>query len=126
MSLTELRIDKWLWAVRFYKTRALAMKACQTGRIKIDDRIAKPSSAIRPSQMVEIRQPDITRKVNVKELTAKRVGPKLVDEYVEDLTPLSEYERQKQYWQRSPARRERGSGRPTKKDRRETDRFFGI
>lgn len=121
-----MRLDKWLWATRIFKTRALAVEACQRERVTIDDRTAKPASSVRPGQVIEVRLPDTTRTVRVTNLTDKRIGAKLVDDYLEDLTPVSEYERQKEFWRSAPARRERGSGRPTKKDRRETDRFFGL
>lgn len=125
MSRTEVRIDKWLWATRFFKTRGLAVQACQGDRVKIDDRSAKPASTVSPGRIIEVRLPGITRTVRVTDVTDKRVGPRLVEAYLEDLTPSSEYERQKEFRRSSPARRERGSGRPTKKERRETDRFFG-
>ncbi len=126
MSLVESRIDKWLWAARFFKTRALAVEACKADHIKIDERCAKPASLVRPHQIVEVRLPDITRTVRVKELPGKRIGAKLLADHLDDLTPLSEYERQKEFRRSAPAKRERGSGRPTKKERRETDRFFGV
>lgn len=126
MAEAQLRIDRWLYATRIFKTRPLATKACQAGRVSIDNRSAKPSSMVRPDQIIEIRLPDMTRTVRVKDLTDKRVGPKLVSDFLEELTPQSEHDRRREYWQRSPAKRDPGSGRPTKKERRETDRFFGI
>ena len=124
MSETEVRIDKWLWATRVFKTRSQATRACLGGHVKVDDRNVKPSRPVHPGDVVRIASADITRTVRVKELIENRVGPKLVEDYLEDLTPLDEYARQKAFRSGSPAQRERGAGRPTKKDRRETDRFF--
>ncbi|SRR5690606_14447503 len=122
----ELRIDKWLWAVRLFKTRSLAMQACQGGRVKVDGRNVKPAASVRPGNVVEVSHPGFTKTVRVKDLTDRRVGAKLVEVFLEDLTPDEEYQRQCEFQSRSPALRARGTGRPTKKDRRETDRFFGL
>lgn len=126
MGADEVRIDKWLWAVRLFKTRTQAARACSGGHVKIDDRSVKPSRTVQGGEAVQIALPDITRTVRVNAVTEKRVGPKRVEDYLEDLTPESEYERRKAYWESSPAVRARGRGRPTKKDRRETERFFGL
>lgn len=126
MTDDGLRIDKWLWATRVFKTRPLATQACQRERIKINERNVKPSRLIRPGDVIEIRRPDILKTIRVKAVVAKRISPKQVVDYIEDLTPPAEYERQKEFLKTSTARRERGSGRPTKKERRDTDRFFEI
>lgn len=126
MSVDGVRIDKWLWATRLFKTRPKGAEACHAERIKIGGRSVKPSRAVHPGEIIEIRQPGILKTVRVKELIHKRIGPKEVEQYLEDLTPASEYQRQKEFREQSLAQRERGSGRPTKKDRRETDRFFGL
>lgn len=125
MTDPGVRIDKWLWATRLFKTRPLAAEACQGDHVKIDGRNVKPARIVRPGDVIRIRRPDIVRTVAVKRIVGKRIPAKEVEQYVEDLTPPAEYERQKHYWRDTPAKRARGSGRPTKKERRETDRFFG-
>lgn len=126
MDQGEVRIDKWLWATRVFKTRTQAREACMGGHVKVDEKKVKPSRSLRAGEVVRIQLPDITRTVRVKDVTENRVGAKLVENYQEDLTPLTEYDRRKEFWRGSPAQRARGSGRPTKKERRETDRFFGL
>ncbi len=126
MSGRAVRVDKWLWATRIFKTRPQAAEACRAEHVKIDGQNAKPARPVRPGDVILVRRPDLVKTVRVKDLAEKRVGAKLVDDYLEDLTPPAEYERQRKYWESNPAQRERGSGRPTKKERRETDRFFGI
>lgn len=121
----EVRIDKWLWAVRLFKTRSLATQACIGDHVKIDGAPVKPARTAHQGEVVEVRLRDVTRTVRIRDVTDKRVGPKRVEEFLEDLTPPEEYERQKEYWKSSPAQRLRGAGRPTKKDRREIGRFFG-
>jgi len=120
-----IRLDKWLWAMRFYKTRSLAAQACDAGRIQVQAQSGKPARLVHVGEVVEVALRDIIRTVRIKALTPNRVGPKLVPDFLEDLTPESEYQRQKEYWESSPAQRLRGAGRPSKKDRREISRFFG-
>jgi ribosome-associated heat shock protein Hsp15 len=125
MSEGEVRIDKWLWATRVFKTRPEAAQACQGDRVQIGEINVKPGRLVRPGEVIVVRRPDLLRTLQVKAIVAKRVGPKKVGDFLEDLTPPAEYERQKEFHRASPARRERGSGRPTKKERRDTDQFFG-
>lgn len=119
-----VRIDKWLWATRLFKTRKLATEGCASDHVKIEGANVKPSRKVQLEEVVTIRQRDITRSVRVKAFVEKRVGAKLVGDYLEDMTPESEYERQKEFWRNAPAQRTRGTGRPTKKDRREMEAFF--
>ncbi|MDX1950755.1 MAG: RNA-binding S4 domain-containing protein [Verrucomicrobiota bacterium] len=112
----EPRIDKFLWAVRIYKTRSLASDACRKGQILLGKVPAKPSRIIKLDDLIEVHLPDLVRTIRVIQLLEKRVGPKLVDQYIQDLTPAEEYlkalEAKRQ--QRTPA----AAQRPSKKDRR--------
>lgn len=121
--MEETRLDKYLWAVRFYKTRRLAVEACQGNRVKVNDAPAKPSRNVRPGDVLEIRLPEIVRTVRILALTERRIGPKLVADHLEDLTPESEYKRREERKFNQEGLRPRGLGRPTKKERREIERF---
>ena len=119
-----VRIDKFLWAVRLYKTRALATEACRGGHIAVNGQAVKPAREIRPGDVITAQQGILTRTVKVKEPIERRVGPKIVDQYIEDQTPAAEYLKVLQQKQAPVAKREKGAGRPTKKDRREMERFL--
>jgi ribosome-associated heat shock protein Hsp15 len=121
--LEEIRIDKWLWAVRLYKTRSIATEACKTGRIKIDGIAVKPSRNIRKGTIIEVFQPPMQKKIEVKELLKNRVGAKLVENYMIDHTPEEEYEKLQMIKEMKTEWRNRGTGRPTKKERRDIDRL---
>jgi len=121
----QVRIDKWLWAVRVFKTRSLATEACKKGRVTIAGQSAKPSRVLKPGEVVEVRKNPVTYSYKVKQLIQKRVGAKLVPEYMEDITPASELEILEMQKNMSWFERERGTGRPTKKDRRDIDRLKG-
>jgi ribosome-associated heat shock protein Hsp15 len=116
-----MRIDKWLWCVRIFKTRTDATESCKAGLIKIDGRRLKPSSEVQPGDELEVTKEGFHRKFKVLNLLEKRVGAKLVPDYLEELTTPEEIEKQKA---QQDIFRERGSGRPTKKDRRELDKYF--
>ena len=123
MSATP-RIDKYLWAVRLFKTRSQATQACRAGKVKVDDQAVKPSREIDTGMVITVQTGPILRTVRVKELLDKRVGAKLVSQYMEDMTPEGEYK--KLEIARSQAgMRPHGKGRPTKKERREMDQWFG-
>ncbi|MFW5822572.1 MAG: RNA-binding S4 domain-containing protein [Tangfeifania sp.] len=120
----NVRIDKWLWAVRIYKTRSKATEACKKGRILIDELPVKPSREIHPGDIIEIKKAPITRKYKVLALAEKRMSAKLTEDFVEDITPpdeieLLETQKKMKWFARKP-----GTGRPTKKDRRDLDDFF--
>ena len=121
----DLRIDKWLWAVRIYKTRTMAGEACRAGKIKIDGIAVKPSRIIKPEDIITVSLGPLTRTVRVKALIHNRVSAKLVPDSLEDLTPAGEYERIKFMQELNAERRDRGTGRPTKKERRLIDRLKG-
>jgi len=121
----ELRIDKWLWAVRIYKTRTLAGDACRAGKVKMDGIAVKPSRVLKISDMVIVGIGPLTRTLRVKALIHNRVSAKLVPDSLEDLTPPEEYERIKFMHEFNTEHRDRGTGRPTKKERRNIDKLKG-
>ncbi|MDU1905794.1 MAG: RNA-binding S4 domain-containing protein [Dysgonomonas sp.] len=126
---TEVRIDKWLWAVRLFKTRSLAIEACKKGRIMIGGMNIKPSRMIKTGDIIQIRRQPITYSFKVLALTEKRMGAKLVPEFMEDVTPPSEYAILEMTKASGFVDRGKGMGRPTKKDRRDLvdfvdDSFF--
>ena len=123
MSLdsTAPRIDKWLWAIRIYKTRTLATDACKAGKIKIEGQAVKPSRQLKLMEVITISQSPLTKTIRVKALIHNRVSAKLVPENAEDLTPAEEYEKLKLMQEVNGERRDRGIGRPTKKQRRLID-----
>lgn len=123
MSQT-IRIDKWLWAVRIYKTRSIAIEECKKGRITIDGIDVKPSRDLKIGDVLEIRKPPITYVFKVIQLTDKRMGAKMVPEYLEDLTPKEQFKVLEMQKMMQWSERDRGTGRPTKKERRDIDDFL--
>ena len=119
----QVRIDKWLWSVRLFKTRSQAAEACQSGRVKMGGVCLKPSHAVRVGERYDISIEQLHKQVEVKQLLHTRVGAKLVDNYLVDLTPDEEYERIRIAREFGFERRDRGIGRPTKRDRREIEDF---
>jgi len=117
----DVRIDKWLWAVRLYKSRSLATAACSAGKVRIADESLKPARSVRVGDIITAATGDITRTVRVTGLLDRRVGAKRVADYMEDLTPASEYEKRREPDFRPLLLRPKGTGRPTKKDRRRID-----
>lgn len=120
----EVRIDKWLWAVRLFKTRTLAIETCKKGRIAINGIVIKPSRMIKTGDIIQIKRAPITYSFKVLALTEKRMGAKLVPEFMQDVTPPSEYAILEMSKASGFIDRARGMGRPTKKDRRELDDFY--
>lgn len=118
------RLDKWLWAVRVFKTRALATDACRAGSVTVNELAAKPARDVRPGEVVAVRQGLFTRTIRVVGVPRSRVGAKLLAEYCTDLTPPEEFARLRERSLQHVLAREKGSGRPTKRDRRLLDRFF--
>ncbi len=116
--MDSIRIDKWLWAVRIYKTRTQAGEACKGGKVKIDGQNAKASREVKVGDIIEIQQKGILRKVQIVKAVKNRVSAKLVPELLKDLTPAEEYEKLEMLNQLNQEKRDRGIGRPTKKDRR--------
>jgi ribosome-associated heat shock protein Hsp15 len=118
-----VRVDKWLWAVRVFKTRSKAADACKGGKVKIDGQNIKASREVKEGEEISISLTSFTKTVKVKALLQNRVGAKLVDDYMEDLTPAQEYEKQKIKRELNLEYRKRGEGRPTKKERRIIERL---
>jgi ribosome-associated heat shock protein Hsp15 len=116
------RIDQWLWAARLFKTRSLANQACRGGRVQVAGKAVKPAHPVRTGEVVSIKQPPIVRQYLVKNLAVKRVSAALARELVEETTPASDLEKLT-LSRHDPlglifAARDRGSGRPTKRERR--------
>ncbi len=121
-----VRVDKWLWSVRIYKTRSLATEACKSGHVSMDGQSLKASRDLNIGDIVELRKNHMNMKLKVKQLSEKRMGAKLVDGFMEDLTPASEYERLEMINSGGHEQRTRGIGRPTKRDRRQITDFKDI
>ena len=120
---SEARIDKWLWAARVYKTRTLASDACKNGRITINGALAKPSKTVKVGDQVGVKKSPITYTFRVLQAIEKRVGAKLLPEVFENITPPEQYELLEMNQISGFIDRARGTGRPTKKDRRALDDF---
>ena len=123
--MENCRIDKWLWATRLYKTRTLASAACKAGKVKIKEIKVKPSRMVMAGDVVTAREDGIVRTLKVVTPLEKRVGAKLVPEYLEDLTPPEEYKSALERSRGQGFRQPQGTGRPTKRRRRMLDKFFG-
>jgi ribosome-associated heat shock protein Hsp15 len=121
--MNETRIDKWLWAVRIFKTRTVASEVCKKGRVLIGGVSVKPSRNIRVGEIIQVRKPPITFSFRVLALTDKRMGAKLVPDYMENVTPPEQYELMELNKIGGFVDRQRGTGRPTKKERRDLDYF---
>ena len=121
--MNEVRIDKWMWATRIFKTRTIAVEACKKGRIAIKGVTIKPSRMIKEGDVIEVRKPPITYSFRVLKLIEKRIGAKLVAEYLENITPPQQYELLELGRISGFVNRARGTGRPTKKERRNLDSF---
>lgn len=116
-----LRIDKWLWAVRIYKTRSDATEACRNGRVLVNGAQAKPSKELKEGDVLTVRKTPVTYTIRVVGLIGNRQPAKNVALYAENITPQEEIDRWKEAGYASFGRRDRGAGRPTKKERREVD-----
>ncbi|PZD77866.1 RNA-binding S4 domain-containing protein [Mesonia sp. K7] len=119
-----MRVDKFLWCVRYYKTRSIATEACRKGQVKIASETVKPSREVYPSDEIEIRKNQIDYKIQVLDIPESRVGAKLVNIYINDITPKENLEKLDLLKYSKDYYRKKGVGRPTKKDRRELDDWF--
>ena len=119
-----VRLDRWLWAVRIYKTRGDAGSACRRSAVRLNGQIAKPSAKVRAGDTITARNKSFTRTLKVKNLVEQRVGAARVPNFADDYTPESEHEKVQE--QRANARvfRHEGGGRPTKKDRRDIKKLL--
>jgi len=118
-----MRIDQYLWAVRYFKSRSLATKACKKGHVSVNNQVAKPSREIFPMDKIIIRKEQINHSLNVLDIPNSRVGAKLVDIYRLNTTPKEEFKQNELQSLAQDYYREKGEGRPTKKDRRELDYY---
>jgi len=119
-----MRIDKYLWCVRYYKTRNIATTACKKGHVRVNNDVVKPGRNIYPMDKIGVRINQINYQLVVQDIPKSRVGAKLVDIYRTDTTPKSEFESQELLKYSKDYYREKGEGRPTKKDRREIDDYL--
>lgn len=117
----RMRLDQWLWAVRVYKTRTNAADAIKAAHVTVNGLAAKPAREVKPADLIIARVGDLTRTVRVIEMPPARVGAKLVAQFAEDLTPPEEYAKRREPSFLTPVFRPRGTGRPTKKQRRQID-----
>lgn len=118
-----MRIDKYLWCVRYYKTRSKATTACKKGQVKLNGSVAKPSREVFATDKIELRKDQILYQLTVNDLPPNRVGAKLVDIYRVDTTPKEAYAAKDLLKYSKDYYRKKGTGRPTKKDRRDIDEF---
>ena len=118
------RIDKWLWAARIFKTRSIAVDACKNGRVTINGVNVKPSHMVKAGEVVAVRKPPVTYSFKILKMIEQRVGAKLLPEIYENVTPPDQYELLEMNRISGFVDRARGTGRPTKKDRRAMDSFF--
>ena len=121
-----MRIDKYLWCVRYYKTRTMATTACKKGHVTVNQDIVKPSREVYAQDIIELRKDQINYKLTVNDIPESRVGAKLVDIYRTDTTPKEQFEAQELLKYSKDYYRKKGVGRPTKKDRRDIDGFTDV
>ena len=120
----EIRVDKFLWAMRIYKTRSIATDACKCGRVKMNGVEVKPSRMFHVGDVFSVRKGPITYTYRILQLWGNRLGAKMVPEYLQDITPKEQLELLELARFAAQSGRDRGTGRPTKKDRREIEQFF--
>lgn len=120
----EVRIDKWMWATRIFKTRTIAVEACKKGRVYILGTTVKPSRMIKAGDVIQVRKPPVTYSFKVLALTEKRMGAKLVPEFLENVTTPDQYEILELSKISGFVNRSKGLGRPTKKDGRNLKKFI--
>ena len=122
--MEEVRIDKYLWSIRVFKTRSDATDACKGGKVMVNGNDIKPSKTVRPGDTITVRKGAISYRYRVLALIDKRQGAKLVPEYAENITPQEELDKLKSPVETFFLKRDRGSGRPTKKERRQMDSLW--
>jgi ribosome-associated heat shock protein Hsp15 len=121
--IKEARLDKWLWSVRIFKTRTIAADACKKGRISIKDVVMKPSHMVKEGDIVQVKRSPVTYSFKVLQPLENRVGAKFVKDYLENVTTPDQYELLEMNRISGFVNRARGTGRPTKKERRELEQF---
>lgn len=125
--LKKVRVDKWLWSVRIFKSRSQATDACKSGKVKIDDVKLKPSYLLQRGEILQVRKEGFNLVIKVVDLLEKRVSATLAEPCYKNLTPEDELNKYKDWYigKAAPERREKGAGRPTKRERRTLDDFKG-
>jgi len=118
-----MRIDKYLWSTRYFKTRSIATQACKKGAVRVNDATVKPSRDVYPGDNVTVRKDQVNYTLRVIEIPKSRVGPKLVDLYRLDTTPKEAFQHKELLKYSKEYYRKRGMGRPTKKDRRDIEDY---
>lgn len=118
-----MRVDKFLWHVRYFKTRSIATEACKQGKVRIHNTIVKPSREVYPTDKLSVRKNQINYELEILDLPSNRVGAKLVNLYINDITPKEAFEQRELLKFSQEYYRKKGAGRPTKKDRREIDEW---
>jgi len=121
--LSSIRIDKYLWAIRAFKTRSMATEACKGGRVKIEGVAAKASRDIKIGDIIDFKEGQLSKKIKVTQILKNRVGASLAIQHYDDLTSPEEYERIEFIKQMKTEDRDRGTGRPSKKDRRDLEKL---
>lgn len=119
-----MRVDKYLWCIRYCKTRSIATNACKKGHVKVNGHVVKPSRDVYATDKIEFRKDQINYQIIVNDLPESRVGAKLVDIYRTDVTPKEAFEAKELLKYSKDYYRKKGAGRPTKKDRRDIDDFY--
>ncbi|MCT4615148.1 MAG: RNA-binding S4 domain-containing protein [Marinifilaceae bacterium] len=119
----KVRIDKWLWAVRIFKTRSIAAEACKKGKVSIANSTVKASRDVKIGEIIDIKFPPIIRSYKVKDISGKRMGAKLAVDFVEEVTDQTQFDILNETKVYGFEVRERGAGRPTKHDRRSIDKL---
>ena len=123
--MNEARIDKWLWAARIFKTRSIAADAIKNGRVTIMGVNVKPSRMVKVGEVISVRKPPVTYSFKILQTIEQRVGAKLIPQVYENVTPADQYELLEMNRISGFINRQRGTGRPTKKERRALDEFVG-
>ncbi len=124
MQKKEVRIDKWLWAVRIFKTRSIAAEACKKGKVSLNGNKLKPSRTIKLGDVIEVRKNPVSYSFKVLGLSENRMGAKLVPDFMENVTTVEQLQILEMHQLSESLNRNKGLGRPTKKDRREIESFF--
>lgn len=121
-----MRIDKYLWSTRYFKTRNIATTACKKGQVKVNDQVVKPSREVFPMDEILVRKNQINYQLKVLDIPESRVGAKLVDIYRKDTTPKEAFQKNELLQFSRDYYRKKGTGRPTKKDRREINEYLAA
>jgi len=123
-EIIDRRIDKFLWSVRIYKTRSIATEACKKGRVIINDMPVKPSRIVTQGEIIKVKKAPVLHTYMIREIPGSRISAKLVDNYIVDQTPEEEYLKLEIKQRIQVTYKHKGSGRPTKKERRDLDKLM--